>query len=410
MLQAFDPVTQQLIQSLINLVNRSNGVVDGARLIISSQFASGYVHGSQASRHMSHQALAPLQAAGLIECQWHLEVLEDFETLKSILVPTGKDFLAYLNIATQVDRVLNAANTLQKLKCNIDWIDQKLNAMIERWHMGARYVQLGPEHIAEVVIAVKVAQRLATEQLRGRNIRALSLDWFGTAYAIDEHRQIITLFCESQIHSTAKELEFNDQLASLGLLHGPALMYMRGPFEAICDDDKLLDVSAGTGAALCHECIRGFERNGTPSYVLTIENFTLYQRYLAHVQGDALIIYLGDFPCRRLLMLYRVLVDLLPADTPIYHWGNIDFAGFKVLMALQGCIGGREVIPFQMSAEQLRHSQDLGAAIDRTRLRKLAFSSQGALRDTLIDIATLPQALIRECSSEALPIAIPLHA
>ncbi len=407
MLQAFDPVTQQLIQSLINLVNRSNGVIDGARLVISSKFASGYVHGSQASRHMSHQALAPLQAAGLIECMWHLEVLEDFETLKSIAVPRGKDFLAYLNIATQVDRVLNAASTLQKFKCDVDWIDQKLNEMTERWHMGARYLQLGPEHIAEVVVAVKVAQRLATEFLRGRNIRALSFDWFGTAYTIDEHRQIITLFCESQIHSIAKELEFNDQLASLGLLHGSALMHIRGPFEAICDDDKLLDISGWSGVALCGEFIRGFERNGTPSYILTIEDFTLYQRYLANVQDDALILYLGDFPCQRLLMFYKMLVDMSPADTPIYHWGNIDFAGFKVLVALQGCIAGREVKPFQMGAEQLRKHTDPGVAMSSTKLRKLAFASKGELRDLLIDIATLPEELIKACSSEAMKIVTP---
>lgn len=407
MLDAFDPITQQLIQSLINLVNRSTGVVDGARLPISSQYAGSYVYASPVNRRVCHQALQPLHDMGLLECTWHLRVLEDFETLKQIHIPRGRAFLSFLGVAPQVEMVANAATTLANLKCGVDWIDQKINEIGERWRLGARYLQLGPEHIEQVVVAATVARKLATEPLRGRSIKALSLDWFASAHTIDEHRQVITLFCESQIHPLAKELDYPDQLASLGLVQGSPLLHLRGPFEAICDDDKLLDVGGWSGAALAAEFVRGFERTAVPNYVLTIEDFTLYQRYLGNVQDGGMVIYLGDFPSQRVLSFYEKIVDLLPLDMPLYHWGNIDIAGFKAVLALQGMLFGRKVIPFQMGAEQLLKNTQAGGAIGLNKVRKLAFSCQCVLRDTLITIASLPEEAVKECSSEAMPIVVP---
>lgn len=407
MREGFDPVSQQLIQSLINAVNRSNGIVDGARLAISSHFAGSYVYASQACRRISHQALAPLQEKGLIDCAWHLKVLEDFDTLKHIEVPKGKAFLDYLGVPLQVDQVSTAVIQLHSLKCNVDWIDQKLSEISERWRVGARYLQLGPEHIDEVVVAAQVAQRLAFEPLRGRNIRALSLDWFNATDTLDKHRQMIALFCQSQIHPATKHLTLNDQLASLGLLHDHALMHLRGPFDAICDDDKLLNIGGWSGVAICAEFVRGFERDGEPPYVLTIENFTLYQRYLAAVQDGALVMFVSRFPCRRLLSIYQKLINTLAPATPLYHWGDIDFAGFQTVVALQASLSGREVKPFCMGVEQLRTSTQLGPTMGLNQLRKLAFMCKGHLRDELIDIASLPENLIRESPSEALPIIAP---
>ncbi|HEY7772277.1 MAG TPA: Wadjet anti-phage system protein JetD domain-containing protein [Marinagarivorans sp.] len=407
MLQAFDPVSQQLIQTLVNLVNRSTGVVNGARLPVSSQFAGSYVYASPNSRRVCHEALKPLEDMGLIECGWHLKVLEDFETLKHIQVPRGKAFLEYLGISPQVDMVANAATTLAGLKCGVDWIDHKVNEIGERWRLGARYLSLGPEHIPQVVIAATVAKKLATEPLRGRNIRALSLDWFGAAHTIDEHKQVITLFCESQIHPAAKELDYVDQLASLGLIHASSLLHMRGPFEAICDDDKLIDVGGWSGAALCGEFVRGFERTSVPAYVLTIEDLTLYQRYIAAVQDNGLVMYIGDFPTARTLGFFEKLVDKLPPEVPLYHWGNIDLAGFKSLLALQSRLLVRRVLPFNMSAEQLLANPIPGGPLGLSKLRKLAFSCQKEVRDTLIGIASLPEEKVRECPSDSMVVTTP---
>ncbi|MDZ7923399.1 MAG: DUF2220 family protein [Marinagarivorans sp.] len=406
MLKVFDPITQQLIQSLINLVNRSNGVTNHVRLPISSQFASSYVNASQANRRICHQALQPLHDRGLIECAWHLKVLEDFETLKHINIADGRAFLRYLGIAPQVEMVANASTTLDQLKCGIDWIDQKISQIGERWRLGARYLQLGPEHINDVVVAATLARHLATEPLSGRNIRALSLDWFGAANTIVEHQQIITLFCESQIHALAKDLDYSDQMASLGLSAGSALLHLRGPIEAICDDEKLINLNGWCGVALASEFIRGFERTAVPCYLLTIEDYTLYQRYIANVHDGGIVLFTGDFPSAQALGFYKKLLNLVPANTPLYHWGNIDLAGFKAILALQQAAMTRSVNPFQMGAEQILQASS-GVPIELTKLRRLVFLCKNALRDTLIEIASLPAEQIKECSSEGMPVVAP---
>lgn len=406
-LQAFDPITQQLLQSLINIVNRSSGVVDGAKLPVSSQFAGSYVYASPSARSLCHKALNPLTEQGLIDCGWHLQVLEDFETLKHIVVPKGRQFLEYLCIEPQVKMVANASSTLGDLRCGVDWVDQKIKEIGERWRLGARYLSLGPEHIPQVSIAAKVAQSIASEALRGRDIKALSLDWFGSSHTIDDHQQVIALFCESQINAHARDLDYNDQLASLGLVHHSPLLHLRGPFEAICDDDKLIDTGGWSGVALCTEFVRGFERNRLPSYVLTIENFTLYQRYLAGVQDDGLVIYIGDFPSARLLSFYEKIVDMLPHETPLLHWGDIDLAGFRSLLALQDMLFGREVRPYQMGVEQMLANAQPGPPIPMQKLRRMAFNCKSELRDLLVALTGLSSDKIRECSSEAAPVAAP---
>lgn len=403
----FDPVTQQLLQSLINLVNRSTGIVDDVRLPVSSQYAGSYVYASPTTRKLCHDSLAPLIDAQVIECAWHLKVLEDFETLKQIHVPRGKAFLDYLGVSPQVDMVANAATLLKNLKCGVDWIDQKVNEIGERWRLGARYLALGPENIEQVQIAALVAKNLATQKLRGRSLRALSYDWFGAPHIIEEHKQVITLFCESQIPAAAKELDYNDQLASLGLVRTPSLIHLRGPVNMICDDEKLIDAGGWAGAALCHEFVRGIERYGAPDYVLTFEDFTLYQRYAASVQDGGMILFLGDFPSLKLLDLYERIVASLPRAVPLYHWGNIDLAGFKTVVALESFASGREVKPFCMSAKELAENPMPGSPLGLTKLRKLAFGSTKAIRSLLVGIASLPDSQMRECPSEALPVRIP---
>lgn len=408
----FDAITEQLIQSLINSVNRTNAIVDGARLVISSHFAGDYVYASQACRRVSHKALAVLEHAGVIRCSWHLEVLEDFQTLKFIDVPQGQAFLAYLGVSSQADLVANATDTLLALTCGEEWIDQKIHQITERWRLGARYLALGPEHLAEVVVAVKVAQGLSREPIRGRSLCALGIDWFHAPHVLHEHQAVIALFCESQIHPQAKTLPVKEQLASLGLLHGSALVHMRGPLLALCDSGKHLDAGGWSGVAVSVECIYGFKVLSQVRYVLTIENFTLYQRYIVANIDSAVILYVGDFPSHGLLALYNKLLQTLPSSVPLFHWGDIDIAGFKVLLALQDQALSREVKPFQMGAQQVRKFaiQGVGPQIPLplNTLRKLAFSSQNTLRDTLIDIASLPKPILNECASEAMPLMSPV--
>lgn len=413
MLQIFDPITQQLIQSLLNLVNRSTGTVDGARLSISSQFAAGYVYASPAARRLCHDALKPLQKRGLIECTWHLKVLDDFETLKQIHVPIGKAFLDYLGIAPQVNMVANASSSLEALKCGVDWIDKKVKEIGERWQLGARYLQFGPEHINQVIIAARFAHKLAAEAVNGRNIHALSFDWFGAAHIIDEHKEVITVFCESQINDFARELGYKEQLSSLGVVNHSALLHLRGPFEAICDDDKLLDIGGWSGAAVCAEFVRGFERNAIPSYVLTIEDLNVYQRYIATVRDDGLVFYVGDFPSQTLLNHYEKIVDMLPTETLLYHWGNIDFAGYKTILAIQDVLVGREVFPFNMGRGQLvdnTRDRNRGVSMPLNKLRKLAFSAPKKLRETLVDVSGLPAEQVCERHSDSMRVVSPMNS
>ena len=94
----------------------------------------------------------------------------------------------------------------------------------------------------------------------------------------------------------------------------------------------------------------------------------------------------------------------------LFHWGNIDLAGFKSLLALQSKLLMRRVLPFNMGADQLMANAAPGGPLGLSKLRKLAFSCQKEIRDTLIGIASLPEDKVRECPSDCMAIVVPAEA
>ena len=69
-------------------------------------------------------------------------------------------------------------------------------------------------------------------------------------------------------------------------------------------------------------------------------------------QGWSDLIPRGDtagFPTRALQGFYRRLVSAV--DVPLYHWGDTDVGGFRMLKCLQEAVQGREVQPHLMEGE-----------------------------------------------------------
>jgi hypothetical protein len=89
-----------------------------------------------------------------------------------------------------------------------------------------------------------------------------------------------------------------------------------------------------------------------PAYLLTIENFTSFNRHLIEADPQRLgtTIYVGGYPSLAMQQALRVLVGLLPDDTPLFHWSDIDPDGTWIFHTIERAVG-RPLYPHLMSAD-----------------------------------------------------------
>jgi hypothetical protein len=104
------------------------------------------------------------------------------------------------------------------------------------------------------------------------------------------------------------------------------------------------------------ECAGRVNLYRQPAYVMTIENFSSFVRYVREVaQGDnALVIYSGGFPSRP---AFEAMVNLATqAHVPIYHWGDMDGGGVRIFRYIEQRLAavGASLQPHMMDAHLLR--------------------------------------------------------
>lgn len=103
-----------------------------------------------------------------------------------------------------------------------------------------------------------------------------------------------------------------------------------------------------------------------PRYLLTIENQSSFNEYLDRYPNDGgIILYCGGFPSRAVQQTYRHLAQL--GDYPLFHWGDTDVSGFRILALLQRLVQ-RSVTPHQMDH---RDTGEIYSDAERSALAEL---------------------------------------
>jgi hypothetical protein len=79
--------------------------------------------------------------------------------------------------------------------------------------------------------------------------------------------------------------------------------------------------------------------------VITIENATSYHELIGLQTPDVLHIFTGGFASPTVIALLQAIRGAQPAR-PLYHWGDLDAGGFRILLHLRKQLG--EIAPLAM--------------------------------------------------------------
>lgn len=141
--------------------------------------------------------------------------------------------------------------------------------------------------------------------------------------------------------------------AALGILPNPGHVYVRGPlrFELKGHIINVNIFQPDLGIPV-HSIPDLNILSLTAPYILTIENQTSFYDFVDKMSDEGLIVYLGGFPNRARRKLLQELIAFSP-NTPLYHWGDMDYGGFSILSYLRRFLN-HPVLTYQMDVSTLK--------------------------------------------------------
>lgn len=198
-----------------------------------------------------------------------------------------------------------------------------LDTIVTGWRVGGRPHGLGPEDAEDIAVAVTVARELAGGRWNGYDMRTVSAKTAGQSKWLESHVAVVAqLLRFAQL--VPSELSAEDAIKHLGVAKFPHPCLISGP---VALDDQPMLARPYTGIA--PDNLTRLTLTADPHYILTIENFASFNRYVRELPcDDAIVIYTGGFPSSSLLGAYAALTNACAA--PVFHWGDIDVAGLWI--------------------------------------------------------------------------------
>lgn len=93
-----------------------------------------------------------------------------------------------------------------------------------------------------------------------------------------------------------------------------------------------------------------------PLSIMTIENqTTFHSEARRRCDENVLLIYTAGMPNPPWREMYVRLLQSLPEDVPVYHWGDVDEGGFRIasVLAQEARKAGHTIIPWQMHPDNV---------------------------------------------------------
>lgn len=289
-----------------------------------------------------HESLALAESKGCILLEWE----KDYEgtNLLRIRLRDAKKLADFLNVPYTPDLVELAIKAIQ-FPPNDHWLYKEVHEIINAWCSSKKKHNVSYEQVGRLNNAIE-AVMLLEDSPELMNYRQFGARYFGDSKIIDkELKTVIGKLLKA--HYGYADLDHDDVLAEFNLVKMRHPFAISGPI--IFSDDKAnVSASIRPYVAVPDVLFDNAELIQQPDYLLTIENWSSYFEYTEKFQDNAIILYTGGYPSRRLQEFYRYLAQQVTC--PLYHWGDSDPDGFQILKVFQKQACDKVVNPHAMQS------------------------------------------------------------
>ncbi|MGV2051589.1 Wadjet anti-phage system protein JetD domain-containing protein [Agrobacterium sp. 22-209-1] len=225
------------------------------------------------------------------------------------------------------------------------------------WGRNCSYMGIAPGEsrtLDQVLrLADAISARLAEPAAGDVDFRSFSRLISGDSKALESNLTSVASAISrlSSLSQVQAALDAEELLASVGIKRLPQPVLISG---AVSLDEQPFPKIPFVGVPA--ECAGRINLYKKPEYLLTIENFASFVRYVREIgqSENGLVIYSGGFPSRPVL---ETIVRLTgQACAPAYHWGDMDGGGVRIFHYIEQHLAsiGVSLQPHMMSTDLLR--------------------------------------------------------
>lgn len=261
-----------------------------------------------------------------------------------------------------------------------------------------------PSGNRDLLLALNALAALSAPTLE----RTLSVQLFNDSKRLEALRpQLLTVLRRFSPYAATAGTDEWELLRAHHMQRPQVLTMLAGPLvlrQVRGQAGTLLDLTAWTsGLGLPDELLRTVEIVACPARaLLTIENLTSYHELLLRRPSDLLVVYSGGFSHPTLLTFLQKLQTACPT-LPLYHWGDIDLGGLRILLHLRQHL--ETVHALAMHACTFAEAQAYTRPLSENECAQLRLLSQEPL---LADCGELVEAMLnrnQKLEQEALNVA-----
>lgn len=157
----------------------------------------------------------------------------------------------------------------------------------------------------------------------------------------------------------------------LGIQDHPTEILIKGGFRYKLEKNTIIDTAIHTfGTSINAHAVQIMEPlSVTCNRIMTIETKTTYYEYIKNAEEGELVIYLGGYYGKTTRDFLNKFRNIISADTPLYHWGDVDSGGLRFFIKLCEILN-RQVLPVKMDRETYLKYHSLDQVLTTEQIKK----------------------------------------
>jgi hypothetical protein len=298
---------------------------------------------------------------------------EESHLIEKIILADGHKLAVLLGEILAVDKVSDMQASLDKIVSGkYFWICEAHQECLAKWRLGKSAFEIAADNLSLATNLFKALEAVADGLHVDVDMRSFSARYLGDSKAFERLSAKFASVWRRQTEFA--DLDTGELLQSLGILKYPWPLMVKGDIVFHFRNTVLNTAGIGPylGVPISEIDTIAFEL--IPSYVLFIENFASFNRYVHEINDNSLIVYTNGFPSPHLSRLISMIGSNLPQTVSFYHWGDIDVGGLKIFRKLEEVLVTHVLLPHQMSVKiLLKHGKETENQSSHS-LKKLATS------------------------------------
>jgi hypothetical protein len=306
---------------------------------------SPYWRQDYGQRQHCHVRLVAAERAGAVQLRWAKQGGED-RPLENVRLVDANKLAIFLGTVTRSEAVLAAHAILDAWSAEYPRVAE----LVDAWARLKSPRGFDTDSAADFADALRVLDALKHPEGNDQIVRVLSRALFQDTKRIEALARHIDLLTTEHLAAPARQQE--EVFSALGLVKEPQPFLVSGVGSLKLSASQNCPI-AWPFVGVSNQHVAGY--SGSPAWVLSIENLTTF--HLASQDPDAgsgLILYTGGMPSPSWCRAYAAVLEGIPEQIPVYHWGDIDVGGFRIAAHLRRkCVHRHAFHPWLMNAEQL---------------------------------------------------------